>query len=153
VPGNHDFFVEQQLEEARAQMNKIDVHVLVHERLELAGVSFFGSPYVPLPPTWAFSFGAADQTHRWKDVARMDVLITHGPPRAILDYGYGCKFLREAVQRLKPDLHLFGHIHEHGGESVHWDDVYFANVAICNRQYRPAFRPFIIDYERSRAVV
>jgi Icc-related predicted phosphoesterase len=149
VPGNHDFFVEQEPELARAALNKIDVHVLVHEPLELDGITFFGSPYVPLPPAWAFSFGAADQTHRWRHVERMDVLITHGPPRAVLDHGYGCNFLRTAVERLQPDLHIFGHMHEHGGESVQWDHTQFVNVAICNREYWPAIRPRVLDYEKS----
>lgn len=47
-----------------------------------------------------------------------DVLVTHGPPYMILDRNLeglftGCQQLREAVvDRVKPRLYVFGHIHE-----------------------------------------
>ena len=49
-----------------------------------------------------------------------DVLITHGPPFGILDRCYddqrvGCEELLKAVKRVKPKLHVFGHIHENYG--------------------------------------
>lgn len=46
------------------------------------------------------------------------MLITHGPPRMILDRVddgsfTGCAQLRDAIaHRVKPRLHVFGHIHE-----------------------------------------
>jgi Icc-related predicted phosphoesterase len=48
----------------------------------------------------------------------VDVLVTHGPPYGILDVTYenltvGCEELAIAVKdRIKPRLHVFGHIHE-----------------------------------------
>ncbi len=51
----------------------------------------------------------------------IDVMITHGPPLHILDKTkpmgdhVGCEHLRRAVERCKPRLHLFGHIHEDWG--------------------------------------
>ena len=54
-------------------------------------------------------------------------MLTHGPPLNILDTTYygqenvGCAHLRRAVERCKPRLHCFGHIHEGwGAERVHW---------------------------------
>jgi Icc-related predicted phosphoesterase len=49
-----------------------------------------------------------------------DVLVTHGPPFGILDQNYnkehvGCESLTEHVLRIKPQLHIFGHIHEDYG--------------------------------------
>jgi hypothetical protein len=61
-----------------------------------------------------------------------DVLITHGPPVGIGDRSddavrAGCADLLVAVSRVKPLLHLFGHIHPDGGC---WPeaDTCFANV-------------------------
>ena len=52
-----------------------------------------------------------------------DVLITHGPPIGVLDLSVydniscGCDNLLDAVtNRVKPRLHIFGHIHEGYGE-------------------------------------
>lgn len=52
----------------------------------------------------------------------VDVMLTHGPPMGILDQtmhnnseSVGCEHLRRAVQRCRPRLHCFGHIHEAWG--------------------------------------
>lgn len=151
VPGNHDIYVDHERESALEELHKRDIRVLIDQRLELDGVSFFGSPGVPLTPSyWAFAYGFADQTERWKNVQQMDVLITHGPPQGILDYGAGCKYLRAAVDRLKPRLHVFGHMHECGGELMQMDNSVFRNVAICDRTYRPARPPFVFELSRAR---
>ena len=54
-------------------------------------------------------------------------MLTHGPPLGIRDkikYGrdnVGCAHLRRAVERCKPRLHCFGHIHEGwGAERMNW---------------------------------
>jgi Icc-related predicted phosphoesterase len=64
-----------------------------------------------------------------------DILITHGPPRGILDRAPGSSShagdqeLLDAVTRVKPRLHVFGHIHgAHGLVST--PDTLFANAAL-----------------------
>jgi len=54
-------------------------------------------------------------------------MLTHGPPLNILDQTYfgeenvGCPHLRRAVERCRPRLHCFGHIHEGwGAERMNW---------------------------------
>ena len=47
----------------------------------------------------------------------IDVLISHGPPYGILDLApgshlhQGCGELLDAVMRVRPRLHVFGHVH------------------------------------------
>jgi Icc-related predicted phosphoesterase len=44
------------------------------------------------------------------------ILITHGPPRGIMDWdNYGSQSLRELVDSRHPRVHLFGHIHQAAG--------------------------------------
>jgi Icc-related predicted phosphoesterase len=56
----------------------------------------------------------------------VDIMITHGPPMGILDRtlrheDVGCEHLRRAVERVRPRLHVFGHIHEAwGGVKKDW---------------------------------
>ena len=49
----------------------------------------------------------------------VDVLITHGAPKGILDTinggPVGCPVLLRKVQSLRPRLHIFGHVHCQGG--------------------------------------
>jgi hypothetical protein len=57
----------------------------------------------------------------------VDVVVTHGPPKGILDMENGglegCDMLLRAVGRAKPLMHCFGHIHEgHGAHTVSWAD-------------------------------
>lgn len=53
-----------------------------------------------------------------------DVLITHTPPKYHLDLNLGCASLLTEIWRVKPRLHIFGHIHSgHGKESLFWDDT------------------------------
>ncbi|OLF07253.1 metallophosphoesterase [Actinophytocola xinjiangensis] len=55
---------------------------------------------------------------RWRDGRRVDVLLTHSPPRDLGDRedpahrGFVC--LRTAVEKLRPALMVHGHIHPHG---------------------------------------
>lgn len=58
----------------------------------------------------------------------IDILMTHGPPKYILDdcdahqdESVGCWYLRRAVMRVKPRLHCFGHAHKgYGAQRVKW---------------------------------
>ena len=57
----------------------------------------------------------------------------------------GCEDLREAVLRLKPALHLFGHIHQDGG-LWHEGEVYFANVSTWEGERGPT----VMDLDPAR---
>jgi Icc-related predicted phosphoesterase len=111
---------------------------------------------------WAFNLprGAA-LAAKWRLIPDgIDVLVTHSPPHGILDEvarrlpflagvwesdtHVGCEELRTAVERLRPRLHVFGHIHEgYGRESRHGTD--FVNASNCDRHYRPMNPPVVVD--------
>lgn len=81
-----------------------------------------------------------------------DILITHGPPEGILDgvqnffhdpndmTSVGCPHLREAVRRVKPKLHVFGHIHDQSGIMVS-EGTTFCNAAQLNDSYNVHYKP------------
>ena len=82
------------------------------------------------------------------------LLITHGPPQGILDlvprdmtgtYEHmGCEELLLAVERIKPKLHVFGHIHEGDGVARRASTT-FVNACVCDAAYRPINEPVIIS--------
>src|SRR5690606_32317587 len=78
-----------------------------------------------------------------------DVLVTHGPPHGILDRTYdhepvGCEQLRIALGRVRPRVHVFGHIHE-GYGAAFVDGTLFVNASTCTLAYRPTNPAIVVD--------
>jgi 3',5'-cyclic AMP phosphodiesterase CpdA len=84
----------------------------------------YGSPWQPEFCDWAFNLPIGPElAAKWKAIPdEIDILITHGPPKGILDMaenGFlcGCPYLKqEVLSRVKPRIHVFGHIHEAYGK-------------------------------------
>ena len=76
--------------------------------------------------------------------------MTHCPPRHFLDRNYlkihcGCDDLYEQViQRIKPRVHIFGHIHEGYGYD-YYDNITFVNACTCTDQYVPENVPVVFE--------
>lgn len=69
-------------------------------------------------PAWAENMATKQSTI--PSFPAVDILMTHGPPKHILDdcadgSSGGCEHLGRAVARCKPMLHCFGHIHRGWG--------------------------------------
>ena len=133
VPGNHEFFLEAHPSRRRLISNAT---LLINKGIEVVGLKIWGSPTTPL---YGGAFGMNSPDDRMKLWARIsgdvDILLTHAPPYGILDQSLGtanhagCPQLLDAVQRLKPKLHIFGHAHGvHGVVSS--DDTLFVNAAL-----------------------
>ncbi|KAI4717984.1 Metallo-dependent phosphatase [Aureobasidium sp. EXF-10727] len=90
-----------------------------------ASFSIFVSPYSPAFGDWAF--GTAPSENRFANLQDyVDIMMTHGPPKNILDLcpdgNVGCNYALDALRRIKPMLHCFGHIHEgHGAQTITWE--------------------------------
>ena len=107
-----------------------------------AKFTVYSSPYQPEFCRWAFAYerdedrfnalpsstgaggGAANPV---PDFPGVDLMLTHGPPMGVLDQvdwtgkNVGCEHLRRAVERTRPKLHVFGHIHEgYGAGKMDW---------------------------------
>ena len=78
-----------------------------------------------------------------------DILITHGPPYDIFDLtihskNAGCEDLLEKVQAIKPNIHVFGHIHEdYGVKDV--DGITFINASVLDHQYNVVNLPIEVE--------
>ena len=149
VPGNHDFYFENQQSQARAVMSAVDV--LIDQAVEIDGVHFYGSPYQPVFHNMAFNIPRGTPlAEKWALIPpETDVLITHSPPYGILDqtvmrWQVGCKELRKAVDQLRPKLHLFGHIHEAYGQ-VTQNGTHFVNGSSVTFRLKPINPPIIFD--------
>ncbi|KAJ4344252.1 hypothetical protein N0V85_009807, partial [Neurospora sp. IMI 360204] len=85
-------------------------------------------------------------SHPWTNRIPLetDILITHTPPRHHLDLDLGCAGLLAELWRVKPKLHVFGHIHWGTGcEAVYYDECQRAYESLMARgadlPFPPAF--------------
>lgn len=105
------------------------------------GSSFkiYVSPYTPAFGDWAFAYEPNEDRFNKQNLTAgcrtstaanpipydASIVMTHGPPKGILDLcpqgNVGCDNLLRAIQRVKPLMHCFGHIHESSGiEIIDW---------------------------------
>jgi Icc-related predicted phosphoesterase len=81
-----------------------------------------------------------------------DVLITHGPPFGVLDQSHpstahlGCEELAKAVERIRPRLNIFGHIHGGHGQMAA-NGTRFVNASVVNEAYRLVNEPHIAEID------
>lgn len=151
IAGNHDWLFEKH----RSTKNLItNATYLQDSGVEIDGFKFWGSPVQPEFMGWAFNRKRGEDIKRHWDLIpdRTDVLITHGPPAGFRDWtrlgneSLGCRNLRDAVARIKPKLHVFGHIHGGYGED-HDGDVHFVNASLVDEAYRPVNKPIVVDLQ------
>jgi predicted phosphohydrolase len=85
-------------------------------------------------------------TRHWGYAPKCDILVTHGPPKHVLDGpGYGDPCLASYVQQVKPKLHVFGHVHIGYGQAEA-GGTKFVNAAMVDDGYRPFHRePIVVE--------
>ncbi|KAJ5477231.1 hypothetical protein N7539_007375 [Penicillium diatomitis] len=127
VAGNHDLLLHsmpdrpRQSAFQRAQLEWGDIIYLENNEITVScpGTSrqlrIFGSPYSLKHGNWAFQYPRNQDVWTSLVPEGIDVLITHGPPLAHLDLQWGCPYLLQTLWRVRPKLHVFGHIHEGSG--------------------------------------
>jgi len=95
-----------------------------HRRIRL-----YGAPQIPAcGPMSVHAFQYPRGSDAWSETVPedVDVLITHTPPKYHMDLTLpselGCEHLAAEVKRVKPVLHVFGHVHWGAGQEVVWWD-------------------------------
>lgn len=150
IAGNHDFVFE-----AKAHPRDLRWTYLQDSGCEIEGIAFWGYPWTPNLPRWAFS----TETSSWGAQAHeqipsgLDILITHGPPLNYLDgvpmdsysgrkrgqtedLHVGSEALLGAILDKRPKLSLMGHIHEENGQRAYIEKCELVNVSILDGAYQ-----------------
>lgn len=137
VGGNHDILLDVRRDDSagkagsqREQLAWGDIIYLNDESTAITcsngrRLSVYGSPKSPKHGNWAFQYLRSEDVWAGKIPQDLDILITHGPPRAHLDLlNLGCVHLLRELWRTQPVLHVFGHVHEgYGSEWLNFDNV------------------------------
>lgn len=106
VSGNHDYpFVF----EPTAALSLLPPNIIfLEDRMKtIAGISFYG-------------LTSRENLFEIPEVinGKVDFLLTHIPPKSILDNHLGCSYLSEFVKMQQPQFHIFGHVHKSGGKKI-----------------------------------
>lgn len=97
-----------------------------------ARLRVYASQWTPEYGSWGFQYD--ENGHDFNVPADVDIVMTHGPPKGVLDVAgwdatsAGCDGLFRAIYRSKPRVHCFGHIHEGWG-------AYLATWKTAENQY------------------
>ena len=149
VPGNHEYILESNPELAGLITNAT---LLVNESVMVGGVKIWGSP---LTQHYGGAFGRSNAPDRLRIYNTIpldtDILVTHGPPYGVLDNSpaeypgpSGDLELRRAVIRVRPKLHVFGHVHAAYGVRPTRHTV-FVNASLFGPDGSLDKRPILLD--------
>ena len=141
------------------------IHYLNDSSVELYGLKIWGSPVSPWFHDWAYNrvrcngqndvFNGIKQ-HWDKTPNDIDIMVTHTPPygqgdllseshqREGEDPKAGCVDLMDAIERIKPMVNVFGHIHEAYGITEN-EHTKFINASCLTVRYKPNNPPIIMD--------
>lgn len=131
IAGNHDLLLDSARDglsrraawaaSERARLDWGDIIYLENEEVTIScpngrRLRVYGSPYSTRNGNWAFQYPRGQDVWAGSVHDGIDVLITHGPPLAHLDLlKLGCAYLLQTLWRVRPRLHVFGHVHEGAG--------------------------------------
>ncbi len=144
IAGNHDNLFERGFPQNQKEADKVeevmpfldtnmDFEYLCDSGMGMVingiGLKIWGTPWTPTfdgvnPKCMAFMETESFLDSKFSLIPDdIDLLITHGPMRHILDankdgYACGSTSLRKHIDRVKPRFHIFGHIHEQGGQQL-----------------------------------
>lgn len=171
IAGNHDFAFEEMYQPYHKEdydwlrhlltpenLSQSDVTYLFDEELVIEDPRFsrpikiYGSPWQPEFYNWAFNLprNGEELEKKWNAIPDdTDILITHGPAFGYLDITpgnqrVGCEILNVRIEKIKPLIHVFGHIH-HSYGIVDRNGVNFINASICNERYQPIRKPIVVN--------
>lgn len=151
VAGNHDWLFDTNRLIAREKVPSNVIYLEDQEKI-IEGVKFYGTP-VQLPfMNWAFNKPEERLIPHWQAIPDdTDVLITHQPPYSIFDWSIYDKIhtgspslYKEVVERIKPKLHCFGHIHSGYGIKV-IENTTFINASNLDEDYMCVNNPIIFE--------
>lgn len=161
IAGNHDVKFETYPEICKAALLvKKNIYYLQNELIDIEGLKIFGCPYTPkFAGAFQLEMPEEDELKYWRKTIPdgIDILITHGPAFGILDsvqrgfdYGFevehcGSQGLLERVIEVKPQLHIFGHIHQSYGIIKQRYGITFVNAATQNFETNTMNKPIVVD--------
>ena len=151
IQGNHEVHISKKADQKewfKLKISETNINYLENSSINIEGINIYGSPYTLefFPEYWAWQLRKDLAKDCWDLIPDdTDILVTHSPPRYILDRGFGCKDLHTKVFHIRPKYHIFGHAHVGGQYEA--EGIKFINAAMCGDRNKLVNQPIIFDYE------
>eukprot|EP00004_Rigifila_ramosa_P019368 TRINITY_DN4905_c0_g1_i2.p1 TRINITY_DN4905_c0_g1~~TRINITY_DN4905_c0_g1_i2.p1 ORF type:complete len:379 (+),score=58.21 TRINITY_DN4905_c0_g1_i2:61-1197(+) len=167
IAGNHDITLHRQFYDRnwkrwhKTRQDFVDCRKILtnciylqDEAVCVDGLVVWGTPWQPWFLNWAFNLNRGQEiAQRWELIpSRTDVLVVHGPA-----YGHGdkiangehvgCKDLLSAIQRIKPQAVVCGHVHEGYGVTME-GPTKMINCCTCTEDYKPLNPPIVFELKK-----
>lgn len=163
IAGNHDYCVAHENERARKLFKEAGILYLEDEEVIIKGLRIYGSPYTLEYGEYSFMLPRnGDAVEKWKQIPTgVDILVTHGPPWGRFDVPFGsserigCPDLTRELIRIKPKVHIFGHIHS-PGDVTSEDGIRYINAAATSTAggvYRRVYAPVMFELDPLRTIL
>jgi hypothetical protein len=162
IAGNHDWGFQNNAEKVNGilsgykTINYIQDEMITIQDGDKPEVKIWGSPWQPEFYNWAFNLpiGGWELEQKWNDIPEdVDILITHGPAWGFLDdvegrrgTHLGCELLANRIKKIKPKIHICGHIHTGYGHYFDGHTHYF-NASVLNERYLYGHTPWQIEWD------
>lgn len=151
IAGNHDFYFERTAPATIQKAIPEGVVYLADSGICINGIHIWGSPVTPWFYNWAFNRRRGVEINKhWALIPdNTNLLITHGPPFGILDSVVngthaGDRELLQKIERIKPAVHVCGHIHEGYGRTKRGSTT-FINASVLNEKYELVNAPVVFE--------
>ncbi len=151
IAGNHDFYFERTSSKEIEKIIPEDVIYLNDSGTTINKIKIWGSPITPWFFDWAFNRKRGEEIKRHWDLIPEDIniIITHGPVLGIVDRTtradhVGCEDLLNRVNKIKPLVHICGHIHEAYGIAENLGTKYI-NASVLNERYQLTNAPVVFE--------
>lgn len=153
IAGNHSSYIFHNRKEVNKVCKDLNIIYLEDDWTLIDGISIWGSPATPNFGNWYFMKDRSKMDKLYSSIPDwIDIVVSHGPPKGILDLSYdqdnklefcGCKSLKNhMLNRVKPKYCFFGHIHNtkdiinSGTMKLAGYDTIFSNGAVmCDGKF------------------
>ena len=163
VPGNHDFFLQNNENKAKKLLQGTNITVLYNEGAEYFDevsekiYTIWGSPNCHIFGNWAFMRSPEYELEKFSLMPKnCDIVLCHDAPYGVSDIciqdtswnehkHIGNPELTATVMGKEPKLLLHGHLHSsnHDCEKLDNTDVY--NVSVVDERYEINYKPLEIE--------
>ena len=139
IGGNHDFVAQKKPE----LVKELPWHYLQDETLWIQDLHLWGSPWAAPCGRWAFMKPEHKLAELYQEIPdNTDLVITHTPAvragdRVVSGKLVGSDSLRERMLKMRPALHVSGHIHEGRGHYQIGRETRSINASLLDENYQP----------------
>lgn len=151
IAGNHDLLFEHDARKAESLLTNCTY--LRDSLAVIDGLRIYGSPWTPtFGNGWVFNADPRKMRVMLSGVPdKVDILVTHGSAFGTLDTtqmeqrSVGSTVLWDVIHRVKPKIHVFGHIHEEYGMQTYDNGTVAYNASLLDLTYQPVNKPWVVE--------